>query len=161
MTCIELETIIRAPIKICFDLSRSIELHQISTASTKEKAIRGRLTGLCEKGNTIVWRAKHFGIYQLLTVEITDMITPIFFEDRMVKGAFKSIRHRHFFSDNKDHIRMKDIFEYEVPAQIPGRIFDKLILKRYMTNLLLKRNQSIKEFAEGNWQHILSPTGGH
>lgn len=156
MTCIVLQTSIRAPVKICFDLSRSIELHQISTAATKEKAICGRLTGLCEKGDTVTWRANHFGIFQLLTVEITEMIVPVFFEDRMVKGAFKSMRHRHYFAENNGTTLMKDIFEYEVPAKIIGRIFDHLILKNYMTNLLLKRNQIIKSFVETDkWQSIL------
>ena len=41
MPTIQLETIINADIKICFDLSRSIDLHQISTAKTNEKAIAG------------------------------------------------------------------------------------------------------------------------
>jgi len=38
MPQIELETIINSEIEICFDLSRSIDLHKISTAATKEKA---------------------------------------------------------------------------------------------------------------------------
>ncbi|MBC7829540.1 MAG: SRPBCC family protein [Chitinophagaceae bacterium] len=155
MTCIELETVITAPVEICFDLSRSIELHQISTASTKEKAIHGRTTGLCEKGDTITWRAKHFGIYQQLTVQISEMNIPVFFEDRMVSGAFRSMRHRHYFTQTHGITLMKDIFEYEVPARVIGRIFDYLVLKNYMITLLLKRNQTIKDFAEGDWQAIL------
>lgn len=46
MPTIQLETIIDADIKICFDLSRSIDLHQISTAKTNEKAIAGVTAGL-------------------------------------------------------------------------------------------------------------------
>lgn len=46
METIHLETIIDADIKICFDLSRSIDLHQISTAKTNEKAIAGITSGL-------------------------------------------------------------------------------------------------------------------
>ena len=99
MTSIALETIINAPIEICFDLSRSIELHQISTAATDERAIKGKLTGLCEIDDTVTWRAKHFGFYHQLTMEISKMEIPVYFEDRMRKGIFKSIRHEHFFSE--------------------------------------------------------------
>lgn len=148
MTSIQLHTKIRAPVKVCFDLSRNIELHQISTASTNEKAIGGRLTGLCEKGDTVTWRAKHFGIYQQLTMQITEMLVPIYFEDKMIKGAFKSIQHRHYFSESDGDTSMTDIFDYEVPFLFIGTIFNKLILKKYMTDLLLKRNEIIKEFAE-------------
>ncbi len=148
MTIIQLQTSIRASVTLCFDLSRSIEVHQLSTASTKEKAIGGRLTGLCEKGDTVTWRAKHFGIYQQLTVQITEMIEPAYFEDCMLKGAFKSIRHKHYFAEDAGCTLMKDIFSYEVPAGFVGAIFDNLILKKYLTQLLFKRNQVIKDYAE-------------
>jgi ligand-binding SRPBCC domain-containing protein len=161
MTRIELETLMDAQVNICFDLARSVELHQISTASTKEKAISGRTKGLCEKDDTITWRAKHFGLYHELTMTITEMNSPIFFEDVMVKGIFKSIRHRHHFCQHERFVVMRDVFEYQVPYGIFGLIFNKLILYRYMTRLLLKRNQTIKEFAEQeNWMTIL-PKGNY
>jgi len=46
MPVITLDTHIRSNIEICFDLSRSIDLHQISTAKTKERAIDGVTRGL-------------------------------------------------------------------------------------------------------------------
>ncbi len=154
MTTIELQTTIQASVKLCFDLSRSIEVHLLSTASTKEKAIGGRTTGLCEKGDTVTWRAKHLGIYQQLTVQITEMSEPAYFEDCMIKGAFKSIRHQHYFVKDAGSTVMRDIFCYEVPAGLLGVIFDKVVLKRYMTKLLLKRNQVIKEVAESREREL-------
>jgi ligand-binding SRPBCC domain-containing protein len=156
MTRIELETSIQAPISICFDLSRSVELHQISTASTRERAISGRLKGLFEKGDTITWHARHFGIFHKMTMKISEMKYPHFFEDIMLQGIFESIRHQHYFLQQDRLVLMKDIFEYRVPYGILGFLFNKLVLTRYMTNLLLKRNQTIKEFAEeGKWKTIL------
>src|SRR5437879_572270 len=99
MPVIILNSSIQAPIQICFDLSRSVELHQISTAYTNEKAIAGRTSGLCNRGDTITWRARHLGVYQKLTVEIIKLDFPVFFEDRMKKGAFKSFSHRHYFTE--------------------------------------------------------------
>ncbi|WP_240477862.1 SRPBCC family protein [Cyclobacterium amurskyense] len=46
MAVIVLSTKIKAPIERCFDLSRSIELHKLSTAHTNEEAIDGVTTGL-------------------------------------------------------------------------------------------------------------------
>lgn len=43
---------------------------------------------------------------------------------------------------------MIDKFHYEVPYGIVGKVFDILILKRYMTRLLQDRNKVIKQVAE-------------
>ncbi len=97
MPKIELHTHINAPIGKVFDLSRSIDLHMRSTAQTGEQAIAGKTAGLMEPGETVTWRAKHFGIWQKLTSKITEFNYPTFFADEMVSGAFKSFRHEHHF----------------------------------------------------------------
>lgn len=148
MTTITLTTTINAPITLCFDLSRSVTLHTISTNHTNESVISGRETGLFEQGDIVTWRARHFGFYQQLTMQISQMDRPRFFEDVMLKGIFKSIRHQHFFLEDGATTTMKDIFEYEVPFSIFGKLFDVCILKRYMTKLLEKRNTTIKSYAE-------------
>src|ERR1700759_359494 len=94
---IELSTMIDAPIQVCFDLSRSIDLHIESTKQTGEKAIAGRTSGLIEMGESVTWRAKHFGVWQNLTSKITEFKSPDYFTDEMVSGAFKSFRHEHLF----------------------------------------------------------------
>lgn len=67
MPRIYLETRISAPVEIVFDLSRSIDLHKISTEHTKEEAIAGKTSGLIALGETVTWRAKHLGFTQNLT----------------------------------------------------------------------------------------------
>lgn len=57
MPTIKLETIISAEINISFDLSRSIDLHMISTASSNEKAIDGKIEGLINMGESVTWQA--------------------------------------------------------------------------------------------------------
>ncbi len=66
----------------------------------------------------------------------------------MTKGAFKSMRHEHHFKEVDGRTIMTDKFEYEVPFGFAGKIFDKLILKSYMTDFLMTRNEVIKEVAE-------------
>jgi hypothetical protein len=72
MTEINLETEIDADIEKCFDLARDIDVHTLSTSKTKEIAVAGRTSGLCEKGDKITWEAIHFGIKQRLSVEIVN-----------------------------------------------------------------------------------------
>jgi ligand-binding SRPBCC domain-containing protein len=157
MTEINLETRIIAPIDVCFNLARSIDLHEISLADTNEKAIAGRTKGLIEKGEFVTWRAKHFRVNQQLTVEIIEMNPPDYFCDEMTKGAFKSMRHEHFFERKEDETLMTDKFVYKVPFSIFGNIFDSLILKKYMKLLLQNRNGIIKRVAESDeWKKALN-----
>ena len=97
MPKIELHTFINADKKIVFDLSRSIDLHKISTKHTNEEAIAGVTSGLIGLNETVTWKAKHFGIYQLLTSKITEFESPNYFTDEMENGAFKWFRHQHIF----------------------------------------------------------------
>ena len=48
MPRIETTTLINAPIEICFNLARSVDLHKISTSKTKEYVVNGRKKGLIE-----------------------------------------------------------------------------------------------------------------
>lgn len=156
MPRIELETLIQAKPQILFDLSRSVDLHQHAAAHTQEEAIAGRTEGLMELHEVVTWRAKHFGIYQKLTVRITEYEFPTYFADEMISGAFKGFKHEHHFEDVNGHTRMRDVFDYQSPLGILGKLADYLFLKRYMTQFLNTRNQHIKEFAEsGKWKALL------
>lgn len=74
----------------------------------------------------------------------------------MVKGAFKKFTHDHIFLEKKGETEMLDVFDFESPFGWFGKIFNQLILEEYMTQLLIKRNQIIKEIAEsGKWEEIL------
>ena len=148
MTTIKLVTVINASAEKCFNVSRDIQIHELSAKGTNEKAIAGKISGLCELNDEITWQAKHFGIRQKLTVKISKIDPPSFFEDIMLKGAFKSMRHEHHFTKINDNTEMTDIFIYEVPFGILGVLFDKIILKKYMTNFLLIRNSTIKQISE-------------
>lgn len=148
---IRLETYINADVNLVFDLSRSVDLHQISTADTEEKVVGGRFSGLILLGEQVTWQARHFGLVQRLTSEITALHAPDFFVDEMRKGAFKSFKHEHLFRINGQQTLMTDVFTYVSPCWIFGRIADYLFLKAYMKRLLFKRNQVIKEYAENGW----------
>lgn len=157
MPRIELITVIKSSkIEIVFNLIRSIDLHKISTKSSKEEAIAGKISGLISLGETVTWRAKHLGVTQKLTSKVTDYNYPTFFADEMQKGAFKSFRHEHYLTVKGEDVIVKDIFVYQSPFGFLGRFADLVFLKRYMTNFLIERNKVIKEYAESDkWKEVL------
>ncbi|WP_165750560.1 SRPBCC family protein [Cellulophaga sp. Z1A5H] len=157
MPRIELRTEIKASKEIVFDLSRSIDLHKISTEHTNETAIAGKTDGLIGLNESVTWRAKHFGIYQKLTSKITEFERPNLFVDEMVNGAFKSFRHEHHFTDFNGGTLMIDYFDYKSPLGVLGKLADKLFLKTYMVDLLEKRNETVKDFAESDkWKELVT-----
>lgn len=157
MPIIKLITEIKADKEVVFDLSRSIDLHKISTEHTNETAIAGITSGLIGLNESVTWRAKHFGVYQNLTSKITEFDRPNYFVDEMVNGAFKEFKHEHYFETIEGVTLMKDIFCYSSPLGYLGKLADVLFLKRYMTALLETRNSIVKEFAESDkWKPLVT-----
>lgn len=155
MPGIESEFFVFAPPEICFDLSRSIDLHKISTLKTGEEAIAGVTSGLISLHETVTWRARHLGVVQTLSTRITAFERPHFFVDEMIHGAFKSFRHEHHFRASAGGTIVKDIFDYRSPLGLLGKFADLLFLKNYMRSFLQERNQVIKEYAESDkWKAI-------
>lgn len=157
MPTIKLQTEINAELELFFDLSRSIDLHKISTEKTNEIVIAGRTSGLIELNESVTWRARHFGFYQNLSSKVTEFDRPNFFADEMQKGAFKGFKHEHHFQKLNEITLMTDIFEYRAPFGFVGKLADRLFLKNYMTKLLIERNRVIKEFAESDrWKKVFN-----
>ena len=139
---------LQTPILEVFDISRDISVHETSTKNTREKAIAGVTSGKIGLGETVTWRAKHFGIYLKHTSLISAFESPIYFVDEMTEGVFKSLHHEHIFKEIDGSTEMIDIFKYEVPYGIFGKLFNYFILKSYLTKFLKERNQHIKQKAE-------------
>jgi ligand-binding SRPBCC domain-containing protein len=158
MTSIELRTQIAAPVQRCFDLARSIDLHLLGTERTGEQAVDGVTTGLIGPNEYVRWRAKHFGVRQYLTSKITAFDPPGYFQDTMTEGAFKFFQHDHYFRGiTKDQTEMRDKLTFAAPVPLLGSIAEQVILKRYLTRFLGRRNEVLKQVAESaRWQEFLS-----
>ena len=150
MTTLILSTKIKAPIETVFDISRNIDIHQLSAAESNEKAIDGRTSGLIELNETVTWSGKHFGLNLLQKCRITQFHFPTYFVDEKEEGHFKSFKHEHFFQAENDYTVMIDRLDYKVPFGMLGIIFDRIILRRYLTNFIKKRNAFLKNLAENH-----------
>ncbi len=158
MPSIHLTTVIHAPVQRVFDLSRSIKLHKISMQHTNERAVAGTMSGLINEGENVTWKAKHFFKTRILKTRITKMQLYSFFEDEMVHGDFKMMKHRHYFKPIENGTIVIDEFDFETPYGNFGKLCNKLFLTSYLQGLLEKRNSVIKEYAESNkWKTLLDP----
>jgi ligand-binding SRPBCC domain-containing protein len=162
---VELEelTTICAPVERCFDLARSVEVHLAGNVHFGEQALAtgGVTSGLIGMGQRVTWRAVHFGVWHALTSEITAMEPPVYFQDSMIRGPFRFMRHDHFFRDlPSGETEMKDVFCFAAPFGLLGILAETLVLRRYMRALLRERNLILKQIAESAaWRTYLSNVG--
>ncbi|MBX9783359.1 MAG: SRPBCC family protein [Chitinophagaceae bacterium] len=158
MPTIHLTTFIEAPQNVVFDLSRHIGLHKISQQQHKEEAVSGTTSGLIQEGGSVTWKAKHLFKTRFLTIKISQMQTPSFFEDVMEKGDFKLFEHEHHFKPAQNGTIVIDILRFESPYGVIGKLFNTVYLSRYLKQLIEQRNKTIREYAESKkWEALLNP----
>jgi ligand-binding SRPBCC domain-containing protein len=84
------------------------------------------------------------------------MKKPDHFTDEQLNGSFKMMKHEHHFKPCDNGTIMIDLFEYEVPYGLLGKIFDKFYLSKYILRLLHQRNKTIREYGESDkWKRLL------
>jgi hypothetical protein len=159
MVRLEELTTIGAPIERCFDLARSVEVHLAGNVHFGEQAVAmaGVTSGLIDVSQRVTWRAKHFGVWQNLTSEMTAMERPAYFQSSMVQGVFRSMRGDHYFQSlPSGDTEMKTILRFAAPLSFLGLMAEALFLRRYMRALLRERNLVLKEIAESSeWRKYL------
>lgn len=148
MPRVEICTRINAELRACFDLARDIDFHQRSLQHTGERAIAGVTSGLIGPGESVTWQARHLGVTQKLTSQITAFNPPDYFQDTMTRGAFKRMVHDHHFEPSDTGTVMRDVIDFASPFGPLGKAVDRLYLTRYMHRLISLRALAIKAEAE-------------
>jgi ligand-binding SRPBCC domain-containing protein len=142
---IVLTTDIPAPPARCFDLSLSVDAHVASMADSGERVVGGTRSGVMRLGDSVTWRARHFGLVFTMTSVITSLDAPHVFVDEQSAGPFRSWRHEHRFAWVEHRTVMTDVVDFASPAAPLGAVVDGLFLTRYMTRLLERRNAWLRE----------------
>jgi ligand-binding SRPBCC domain-containing protein len=146
-----LETSIAAAPERCFDLSLDIDLHLGSMADSNERAIAGTTAGTIGLGETVTWRARHFGIPWTMTSRIVELDRPRRFVDAQVTGPFHAFRHVHEFTrlaGLAGGTLMVDRVRFEAPFGAVGRVAEQAVLGRYLKHLIEARNRYLRFAAE-------------
>lgn len=148
MIRLRLATRIAATPAECFALSLSVDAHTSSMSDSRERAVGGVTSGEMRAGQTVTWRAVHFGIPWRMTSRISEHEAPLRFVDEQVSGPFARWHHEHRFEAEGDGTRMLDLVEFAAPLGPLGRIAERIALRRYMTRLLTRRNDWLRETLE-------------
>ena len=130
-----------ADAELLFDLSLDIDLHQSSMAASGERAVAGVTSGRIRLGETVTWRARHFGIWFTMTSKITELERPRRFVDEQQKGPFRSFRHEHRIDPAPGGSRMTDVLTVSSP--VFGRLAERLVLVPYLRRLIVQRNRHL------------------
>lgn len=146
----ELQTPIAAPPDRCFDLSLSVDAHTQSMRASGETAVAGVTAGRMSLGDTVTWRARHFGVWFRMTSAVTAYDRPASFVDEQVRGPFAHWRHEHRFEPAAGGgTRMTDVVQFRSPAGPFGAFVDRVFLAGYMMRLVDQRNAWLKQALEG------------
>ena len=149
MGAITVETRIRAPIELCFDLARDVNAHAESAAFSSERVVKpGKMHGLLELNDLVAFEGRHFGIRQKFVARITALDRPNRFVDEMVEGAFKWLRHVHEFESNDGLTIMRDRLEWKAPFGFVGDLADMLFVSRHMRWFVATKQSALKQIAE-------------
>lgn len=150
MQIIEEETYIRAEIGETFDAARNMDIHaQTVWRITREKVVTGSRMPWIQLGDDVTFRATHLGIRQNLTVKVIEFDRPHSFVEEMKKGAFRYLKHSHYFFRQDEGTVMRDVLEFASPFGFAGKLFDFLVLRHYMKRFLTDRNRRFKAYLEG------------
>lgn len=145
MPRIVLTTRIAASPDECFDLSLSVDAHTASMSDSGERVVGGVQSGAMSLGDSVTWRARHFGVPFTMTSTITDLDRPHRFVDQQVDGPFGRWWHEHTFVQDGAATAMTDVVDFASPLGPLGRLVDAVVLTRYMTRLLDTRNRWLAE----------------
>ncbi|PZQ89851.1 MAG: cyclase [Leifsonia xyli] len=126
---------------IMFDISLDIDAHIASMSRSQERAISGVTAGRIGLGQSVTWRARHFGIWFTMTSKITALDRPHRFVDAQVQGPFRTFIHEHRFEDTPLGCRMTDTITVSSP--IFGMVAERLVLVPYLRRLIRQRNVTL------------------
>ncbi len=129
------------PAERLFDLSLSIDEHVSSMEHSGERAIGGVIAGAIGLGESVTWRARHFGIWFTMSSRVTALERPARFVDEQVRGPFRVFHHEHSFSRDGESTVMIDTVTIGSPMF--GRVVEPMILVPYLRRLIRERNRHL------------------
>ena len=144
---------VHAPLERCFLLSTNLEL---VAETLRMRPLSGKSTGHVVMGDTILWAGWKFGMPQMHESLITAYDPPVYFQDTMARGRFKTFQHDHHFTEIDGHTLLQDKLRFSLPGGWLGAQIAQHIMVPYISRLLRKRFYLLKKLAEGQeWQRYL------
>lgn len=157
MPSIHLTTFIGAPVERVFDLSRHLALYKLIFHQKTDSFSSGAASGLLTKGETVSVISKIAGKSRMSMIKLVDIRRPASFVEEQVKGDLDHYRHEHHFKPIDNGTIIIDLVEFDSPKDIRAKLFGRNYFKKYIEELLRKRNDIVRGYAETEkWRAVLS-----
>jgi ligand-binding SRPBCC domain-containing protein len=157
MSRIHVTTFIAAPVERVFDLSRHLALYRYIFHNKNERFSAASGTNLLSKNETMSINVTHAGKTRVSLLKITDLQKPLAFTEEQVKGDLEKFKHEHHFRQIENGTIIIDYLDFGEPRDIIGKLLGKLYLKKYLEQLVRKRHEVIRNYAETEkWRAVLT-----
>lgn len=145
---------IQAPIERCFALTCAIAL--VREELGMQPTI-GRTEGLVRNGDVVRWEGWQLGLKHFHVTHISGFQAPVFLQDTMIDGRFKTFQHDHHLIETPGGAtRLEDEVRFSLPFGIAGRLVARFIMVPHIHRLLSSRFARIQRLAEGDgWRKYL------
>ena len=148
--------LVQAPIARCFELSCSLELVREGLGMN---AVSGKTEGFVVGGDVVRWEGWQLGLKHFHVSHISGFERPVFMQDTMLDGRFKTFQHDHHFraqAGSTPSTLLEDELRFSLPFGALGALVAKTIMVPHIHKLMRSRFQRIKRIAEGeDWRRYL------
>lgn len=150
------ESLIRATPERVFAFHEQPDAHALLIPSWEESRVIEH-ADISQKGSRAIIETKLFKLFKVrLVEEHTAYDPPRFFEDRQIKGPFRSWRHRHFVEPHATGAILRDEIDYEPPLGFLGKLFAPLLVERRLQRLFDYRHEVTRKWCENRKDEKLS-----
>ncbi len=139
---------IRAPREVCYDLVRSIDVHQELGWRIQARAEDGKTSGLPGLGDRMLWSARYLGIRIRFWLVVDCCDWPVLYGERNLGGPLRTFQHSYRFLADGEFTLISDRLEVEFPFGPVGQWVGKALFGRTLATQLEHRMDGIKTLAE-------------
>ncbi len=145
---------VHAPVDRCFQLTCSVALVQEELGM---KPVSGRTSGMVQGGDIVRWEGWQLGLKHFHVSNISSYQRPVFMQDTMAAGRFKTFQHDHHLRALDLHrTLLEDELRFTLPFGALGHLVAKYIMVPHIRKLMSSRFRRIKRIAESeDWRKYL------
>ncbi len=151
--------LVHAPIDRCFQLTTSIALVQEELGM---HPVNGRASGFVVANDAVRWEGWQLGMKHFHVTRITGYDRPVYMQDSMAAGRFRSFQHDHHLTETATGTLLRDEVRFTLPMEFIGRAIARHIMAPHVLRLLRSRFARIRRIAQGeDWRRYLAETEVH
>ena len=152
------EVSVAAPVRRCFDVTRSVEAHRDSSTLIGGRPVAGKVAGLSELGDETTWSARFFGVRFRVRTRVVAMDAPAAYREERVAGLCRAFEHDYRFRRDGDRTVIEDVFRVGLPLGAAGEFVTGPLLRPRLRAVQRHRLDWIREVCESEgWTAYLPP----